>query len=73
MIARVRRWGNSLAIRLRKSDAAMAGVSEGDLVRVTILRIAKGRGLDLSTLPTIADPDPTASVNHDRYVYGPRS
>jgi hypothetical protein len=73
MLARVRRWGNSLAIRIRKSDADMAGISEGDVVRVTILRVAKGRGLDLSTLPLIADPDPTTSVNHDRYLYGPMS
>ena len=51
----------------------MAGVSEGDVVRVTILKVAKGRSLDLSTLPLIADPDPTTSVNHDRYLYGPMS
>jgi hypothetical protein len=49
------------------------GVSEGDLVRVTIVKIAMGRGIDLSTLPVFADPDPKASANHDRYLYGPRS
>ena len=69
MLARVRRWGNGLAIRVRKSDADIAGVTERDLVRVTIVRIARRGGLDLSTLSTIADPDPTASVNHDRYLY----
>ena len=73
MLARVRPWGNGLAIRLRKSDADIAGVTQGDLVRVTIVRIAKRAGLDLSTLPTIADPDPTGSVNHDRHLYGRRS
>ncbi len=51
----------------------MAGVSEGDIVRITIVGIARGSGLDLSTLPTFADPDPRVSVDHDRYVYGPRS
>jgi len=59
-----------MAVRLRKSDVDMAGVVEGDLVRVTIVRVAKRRGLDLSTLPTIKDPDPKASLNHDRYLYG---
>ena len=72
MLARVRRWGNSLAVRLRRSDTEMAGVSEGDLVQVRIVRVAKGRGLDLTTLPTIEDPDPKASVDHDRYLYGAR-
>ena len=72
MLARVRRWGNSLAIRIRKSDAKIAGVSEGDLVLVTITRVAKGRSLDPSTLPTFDDPDPRASVNHDRYLYSAR-
>ena len=73
MLARVRRWGNSMAVRLRKSELEMAGVSEGDLVRIQIEKVAKGRGLDLSTLPVIQDPDPKASVNHDRYLYGARS
>jgi len=73
MLARVRRWGNSLAIRLRKSELEMAGVAEGDLVKIKIEKVAKGGGLDLSTLPGIRDPDPKASVNHDRYLYGARS
>jgi len=62
-----------MAVRLRKSDVDMAGVAEGDLVQVTIVRVAKGHGLDLSTLPTFNDPDPKASVNHDRYLYGAKS
>jgi len=62
-----------MAVRLRKSELEMAGVSEGDLVRIQIEKVAKGRGLDLSTLPVIQDPDPKASVNHDRYLYGARS
>jgi len=73
MLARVRRWGNSMAVRLRKADVDTAGVVEGDLVQVTIVRVAKRPGLDLSTLPTINDPDPKASVNHDRYLYGAKS
>jgi len=62
-----------MAVRLRRSEVDRAGVSEGDLVQVTIVRVAKGRGLDLTSLPTIRDPDPKASVNHDRYLYGAKS
>ncbi len=29
-----------------------------------------GKGLDLDGLPTIADEDTTASLRHDRYLYG---
>ena len=73
MLARVRRWGNGLAVRLRKSDPEMKGVSEGDLVEVRIVKVAEGGGLDLSTLITFEDPDRHASVNHDRYLYGAKS
>ena len=70
MIARVRRWGNSLAIRLRKDDLGEVGVSEGDLVKVEIVKVAASDESDLSDLPTFKDEDPRASVNHDRYLYG---
>lgn len=70
MIARVRRWGNSLAIRLRKDDLGEAGVSEGDLVKVEIVKVVATDESDLSDLPTFKDKDPRASVNHDRYLYG---
>jgi len=61
-----------MAVRLRKSDVELAGVSEGDLVRVKIEKVARRGGFDLSTLPVIHDSDPKASVNHDRYLYGAR-
>jgi len=70
MIARVRRWGNSLAVRLRKEDVEEAGVSDGDLVTVEIVRVAKTDSVDLDGLPTFADDNPRASVEHDRYLYG---
>ena len=69
MIARVRRWGNSLAVRLRKDELDRSGVSEGDLVRLEVVKVAK-RKLDLGSLPTFRDPDPRASVRHDEYLYG---
>lgn len=70
MLARVRRWGNSLAIRIRKRDLERAGVTEGDLVKIEILRVTKRGAVDLSGLPTFEDADPRASVRHDEYLYG---
>ncbi len=70
MFARVRRWGNSLAIRLRKDDVGEVAVSEGDLVKVEIIKVATADASDLSDLPTFKDEDPRASVNHDKYLYG---
>ncbi len=69
MIAKVRRWGNGLALRVRKRDLEEAGVAEGDLVRVEIVRASRSGALDLAGLPTFRDPDPKASVRHDRYLY----
>jgi hypothetical protein len=69
MITRVRRWGNSLAVRLRKEELDRAEVSEGDLITVEVAKVRKGK-LDLATLPTFRDPDPHASVRHDEYLYG---
>ncbi len=69
MIARVRRWGNSLAVRLRKDELERSGVNEGDLIRVEIVKVS-GQGMDLDSLPTFKDPDPRASVRHDEYLYG---
>ena len=69
MIARVRRWGNSLAVRLRKEELDRAGVSEGDLITVEVAKVRKGK-LDLDTLPTFSDLDPRASVRQDEYLYG---
>ncbi len=70
MIARVRRWGNSLAVRLNKKELDMSGVSEGDLVKVKLEKIGKGGVMDLATLPTFKDDDPKASRLHDKYLYG---
>ena len=70
MIARVRRWGNSLAVRLRRQDIDRVGISDGDLVRVEIAKVTRPRSLGLDDLPTFEDTDPKASVRHDRYLYG---
>jgi hypothetical protein len=70
MNARVRRWGNSLAIRLNKKQLDSAGISEGDLVNVDVVKLKKGGNLDLESLPTFKDSDPKASARHDDYLYG---
>lgn len=70
MIARVRRWGNGLALRVRKRDLEAVGIADGDVVRVEIVRVSHGGELDLRTLPTFRDRDPKASIRHDRYLYG---
>lgn len=70
MLARVRRWGNGLALRVRKKDLEKAGISEGDVVRVDVRRVARIGSSDLERLPTFEDADPRASVNHDKYLYG---
>jgi len=70
MIARVRRWGNSLAVRLNKKELDSAGVSEGDRVVVEVTKVGKGGALDLKSLPTFKDEDPKASQRHDEYLYG---
>ncbi len=70
MIAKVRRWGNGLALRVHKKDLEFAGVAEGDVVQVEVIRTPKRGLLDLKDLPTFEDEDPRASVRHDRYLYG---
>ena len=74
MQAPLRRWGNSLALRIPKRVARELGVAEGDVV---VVRIAKGRprprGIDLESLPSFSDPDRKVSVNHDSYLYGRRA
>lgn len=75
MDAEVKKWGNSYAIRLPKSEAERLGLKEGDHVEVemrkTPKRRAKKKLIDLSGMPTFHDPDPLASERHDEYLYGP--
>ena len=69
MLAKVRRWGNGLALRVLKEDLETTGIAEGDTVQIEIIG-RPGRGLDLGSLPTFEDDDPRASQRHDRYLYG---
>ena len=70
MLAKVRRWGNGLALRVHKNDLESAGVREGDVVQVELIRSPERGRLDLTSLPTFEDKDPRTSVRHDRYLYG---
>jgi antitoxin component of MazEF toxin-antitoxin module len=70
MLAKVRRWGNGLALRVHKRDLESAGVAEGDVVQVELIRSPKRGQLDLKSLPTFEDADKRASERHDRYLYG---
>lgn len=70
MIAKVRRWGNGLALRVHKKDLESAGLSEGDVVQVELIRAPGRVTLGLGELPTFIDDDPKASLRHDRYLYG---
>jgi len=70
MFAKVRRWGNGLALRVHKKDLESAGIREGDVVQVELIRPRESGRLDLNSLPTFEDEDPRASVRHDRYLYG---
>jgi len=70
MFAKVRRWGNGLALRVHKKDLESAGIGEGDVVQVELIRPRESGRLDLNSLPTFEDEDPRASVRHDRYLYG---
>jgi antitoxin component of MazEF toxin-antitoxin module len=70
MLAKVRRWGNGLALRVHKKDLESAGIGEGDVVQVELVRPRENGRLDLNSLPTFEDEDRRASVRHDRYLYG---
>lgn len=70
MLAEVKRWGNSMGIRLTKGDLREHGIREGDLVKVSIERVVPEGRVDLAGIHTFHDPDERASENHDRYLYG---
>ncbi len=73
MLAKVRRWGNSLAVRIPKQAASKLRISEGDIVTLEISEKRYGeRGVDLHNLPTFQDEDREASLHHDQYLYAQR-
>jgi antitoxin component of MazEF toxin-antitoxin module len=69
MLAEIKRWGNSYAIRVSRAEVEKLGLREGAQVRVRIEKLPSGP-IDLSGLPTVRDRDRRASEHLDRYLYG---
>ena len=70
MRAHVRRWGNSLAIRIPADEAEALGLKEGDEVKVgQIQKVPHGK-VDVSKAPFFRDPEGRTdlSVNHDDLI-----
>jgi antitoxin MazE len=70
MFADVRRWGNSLAIRIPSEEAEALGIKEGEQVKVRLQRIPKGK-VDISNAPVFHDPEGRTDLSerHDDIVY----
>jgi hypothetical protein len=69
MIANVKKWGNSYAVRLSKRELKARGIRAGDEVEIEVRKRTPGK-VDLSHLRTFHDPDPLASEHLDEYLYG---
>jgi hypothetical protein len=69
MISEVKKWGNSLAIRLSKNELSEYNVKEGDRIKITIEKIVPIEEIDLSDLPLFTDTDKKVSEQHDIYLY----
>ena len=69
MISEVKKWGNSLAVRLLKNELSEFGVKEGDQIKITIEKIVPKDEIDLLDLPLFIDTDKQVSEQHDRYLY----
>jgi hypothetical protein len=69
MISEVKKWGNSLAIRLSKNELSEYNVKEGDRIKITIEKIVPIEEIDLSDLPLFTDADKKVSEQHDIYLY----
>ncbi len=70
MIAKVKKWGNSLAIRLTRNELEEYGLKEGDEVKIMIKKMKPEGKVDLTDLPTFKDDDKSVSLEHDKYLYG---
>jgi hypothetical protein len=69
MFAEIKRWGNSLAVRLPKRELDRLGVAEGERVLIRVEKLPEEGPVDLSDLPTFQD-HPDASDRHDELLYG---
>jgi hypothetical protein len=69
MISEVKKWGNSLAIRLSKNELDEHCIKEGDKIKVTVEKIVPQDEVDLSDIPLFIDADTKVSEDHDVYLY----
>ena len=69
MISEIKKWGNSLAVRLSKNELDEYCVQEGDKVKITIEKIVPEKDIDLTDLPLFIDDDKKVSEQHDFYLY----
>jgi len=74
MDAEVKKWGNSFAIRLPKSEADRLGLKEGDHVEVEMRKAPrkKRKRISLDHWPVFQDTATDVSERHDEYLYGGR-
>lgn len=64
MFADVRRWGNSLAVRIPAEEAEALGIGEGDAVRLHLTPLPKGK-VDVSKAPFFRGGDRHACEHLD--------
>ncbi len=63
VLGKVRRWGNSYALRLRKQDVDRLGLKEGQEIRALLAGLPEK--IDLSGLPTFRGGKPFAWKDRD--------
>ncbi len=69
MIAEIKKWGNSLAIRLTGKELREHGLKEGDKVKIRIEKVKPEDEIDLTNIPTFSETDNKVSERHDSYLY----
>jgi antitoxin component of MazEF toxin-antitoxin module len=69
MISEVKKWGNSLAVRLSKNELDEFSIKEGDRIKITVEKIVPQNEVDLSDLPLFIDKDKKVSEEHDVDLY----
>ncbi|MEA1994301.1 MAG: hypothetical protein U9N35_07920 [Euryarchaeota archaeon] len=70
MMAKIKKWGNSLAVRLTKKELKEYGLKEGDEVKIKIEKVKPEDKVDLSNIPTFSETNKKVSEHHDKYLYG---
>ena len=73
MESEIKKWGNSYAIRLPKSEVERLGLHEGDAVQVDLKKAGKRtKKISLEGIPLFQDTVSDVSDRHDDYLYGGR-